>query len=187
MQAILDACKSGRIRARPCVVISNNSRSGALARAQQEGIPHVHLSGVTHPDATELDQAICDTLLRHKAQVVILAGYMKRIGPLTLAQYGGRIINIHPALLPSFGGQGMYGIRVHEAVLAAGRRETGVTVHLVDAEYDHGPIVAQRSVPVLANDTPESLAHRVLDHEHSLLVETVARIAAGDLVLSGSS
>jgi phosphoribosylglycinamide formyltransferase-1 len=167
------------------VVVSNNSRSGAIARARQEGIPHAHLSSVTHPNPEHLDQAICNTLLRHGVDLVVLAGYMKRIGPHTLAQYGGRIINIHPALLPSFGGRGMYGIRVHEAVLAAGHKETGVTIHLVDAEYDHGPVISQCRVLVMADDTAESLAHRVLAHEHSLLVETVSGIVSGKLALPG--
>jgi phosphoribosylglycinamide formyltransferase-1 len=183
MQAVIDACKAGQIRAHPCVVISNNSRSGAIARAKREGIPFAHLSSVTHPDPVQLDQAICDTLSSHGAELVLLVGYMKRIGQRTLARYGGRILNIHPALLPRFGGRGMYGSRVHEAVLAAGEHVTGVTVHLVDGEYDHGPIVAQRRVPVVTGDTVESLAHRALEHEHSLLVDTVARIAAGELLL----
>ena len=179
MQAVIDACNAGQILARPCVVISNNSRSGALARAKREGIPYVHLSGVTHPDPEQLDRAICGVLLDHDVELVVLVGYMKKLGPRTLAQYAGHIANIHPALLPNFGGQGMYGTQVHEAVLAAGMQETGVTIHLVDAEYDHGPIIAQRQVAVLPGDTAESLAHRVLEHEHSLLVETLARIASG--------
>ena len=183
MQAVIDACRTGEIRARPCVVISNNSRSGAIERARRASIPFAHLSSVMHPDPDKLDRAICDTLAKHEVDLVLLVGYMKRIGPQTLARYAGRILNIHPALLPSFGGQGMYGTRVHEAVLAAGEKVTGVTVHLVDAEYDHGPVVAQRRVPVMENDTAESLAHRVLEHEHSLLVDTVARIAAGEIVL----
>ncbi len=183
MQAVIDACKSGHLTARPRVVISNNSGSGALTRARQEGIPHYHLSGKTHPDPAKLDDAILDALLRHEAELVILAGYVKRLGPLVLDRYAGRIINIHPALLPRFGGQGMYGARVHEAVLAAGEQETGVTIHLVDAEYDTGPIVAQCRVKVLGDDTIESLAQRVLDREHSFLVETVGKIVLGKITL----
>ena len=184
MQAVIDACKAGQIPAQPCVVISNNSHSGALSRAKREGIPHAHLSGATHPDPGQLDRAICNRLRDHGVELVVLAGYMKKLGSRTLAQYAGHIVNIHPALLPTFGGQGMYGIRVHEAVLAAGVPETGVTIHLVDAEYDHGPIVAQRRVAVLPSDTAESLAHRVLGHEHSLFVETLAGIASGDIALT---
>ena len=114
---------------------------------------------------------------------VILAGYMKRLGPLTLQAYRGRILNIHPALLPKFGGQGMYGKRVHEAVLRAGETVTGVTVHVVDELYDHGRILAQCEVPVLAGDTVDSLAERVLRQEHRLYPDTLRRIAAGEIVL----
>ena len=183
MQAVIDACKSGRLNARPRIVISNNSASGALQRAQREGIAHAHLSSVTHPEPCELDREICDTLRQHDVDLVVLAGYMKRVGPQTLAEYAGRIVNIHPALLPRFGGGGMYGGRVHQAVLAAGVEVTGVTVHVVDAQYDHGPILAQRQVPVRADDTVDSLARRVLEQEHDLLVETLARIASGEIVL----
>jgi phosphoribosylglycinamide formyltransferase-1 len=186
MQAVIDAWRSGRLDVSPRVVISNNSASGALERARREGIPYVHLSSVTHPDAGELDRAIRDTLKQYDVDLVILAGYMKKIGPQTLSAYADRIINIHPALLPRFGGEGMYGARVHKAVLASGVQETGVTVHLVDAQYDHGPILAQRRVPVRPGDTAETLADRVLEQEHDLLVETLARIASGEIVLLGS-
>lgn len=183
MQAVIDACKSGRLAARPRVVISNNSGSGALARADREGIPRYHLSGRTHPDPPQLDAAILDALLRHEVELVILAGYMKKLGSRTLGHYAGRIINIHPALLPKFGGLGMYGARVHQAVLAAGEKETGVTIHLVDPEYDTGPIVAQCRVPVWADDTVESLAQRVLEQEHRILVETISKVASGEITL----
>jgi phosphoribosylglycinamide formyltransferase-1 len=108
---------------------------------------------------------------------------MKKLGPRTLERYEGHIINIHPALLPKFGGLGMYGARVHQAVLDAGEKETGVTIHLVDAEYDTGPIVAQCHVPVLADDTAESLAQRVLEQEHRFLVETIGKIVSGEITL----
>jgi phosphoribosylglycinamide formyltransferase 1 len=182
MQAIIDACKAGRLDAVPCVVISNNSESLALARAAREGIPHYHISGQTHPGAAE-DRAILETLAAHRATLVILAGYMKRIGPATLAAYRGRVLNIHPALLPKFGGAGMFGKLVHEAVLRAGETETGVTVHLVDDQYDHGPILAQAKVPVLPTDTAEALAQRVLAHEHRLYVETLQQISRGEVAL----
>ena len=134
MQAVIDACKSGRLAARPCVVISNNGDAEALRRAEREGIPHYHLSASTHPAPEELDAAIMQTLRRHRVDLVILAGYMRKLGPKTLAAYRGRVLNIHPALLPKHGGRGMYGMRVLEAVLAAGEKETGVTIHLVDEE-----------------------------------------------------
>ena len=185
MQAIIDACKAGRLSAVPVVVISNNGESRALERARKEGIPHDYLSGKTHPDPDSLDQAILDVLILHRVDVVALAGYMKKLGPKTLAHFRGRILNIHPALLPKHGGKGMYGIRVHEAVIAAGETESGVTVHLVTEEYDTGPILAQVRVPVMPGDTPEILAERVLVQEHILYPATLQRIAAGEIALSG--
>jgi phosphoribosylglycinamide formyltransferase-1 len=182
MQAIIDACKQGHLDATACVAISNNSESMALQRARKAGIPGYHISAATHPGAEE-DREILRVLRRHGVDTVILAGYMKRIGPQTLAAYRGRILNIHPALLPKFGGRGMYGKRVHEAVLNSGERVTGVTVHVVDDLYDHGRILAQRDVPVREGDTADSLAERVLQEEHRLYPETLRRIAAGEIVL----
>ena len=136
-----------------------------------------HLSGQTHSDPADLDGAIERTLAEHRVDLVLLAGYVKKLGPRTLAAYKDRILNVHPALLPAFGGQGMYGRRVHEAVLASGATVSGVTVHLVDEHYDSGPIVAQETVPVQQDDTPETLAARVLRVEHTLLSAVVRLFA----------
>jgi phosphoribosylglycinamide formyltransferase-1 len=184
MQAIIEACKSGALNAKPAVVISNNADSGALARARRESIAHYHLSGKTHPAQTLLDRAIMDTLLAHNVDLVILAGYMKKLGPQTLARFEGFILNIHPALLPKFGGQGMYGMHVHEAVLAAGELETGVTVHLVNGVYDSGAIIGQEKVPVLPDDTPKSLQERVLKTEHKFFTKVLQQIENGEIALS---
>ena len=183
MQAVIDACRSGRLGAVPVVVISNNRDSGALERARNENIPWFHLSGRTHPDPQDLDREIVDVLLHHDVNLVILAGYMKKIGPVTLATFPGHIINIHPGLLPEYGGQGMYGQRVHEAVLADGAQETGVTVHVVDPVYDNGPVLAQKKVRVKASDTVDTLARRVLEVEHELYVDTIERIISGEIKL----
>lgn len=177
MQAVVDACGTGTIRALPAVVISNNRSAQVLRRAESAGVPGYCLNGDTHPGPEELDRSILELLRRHEVDLVVLTGYLKRVGPETLAAYGDRIINIHPSLLPRHGGQGMYGLRVHEAVLAAGDRITGVTIHYVTAEYDQGAVLAQRTVPVKPGDTPESLAERVLVVEHELLVETVGSLA----------
>ncbi|CAI8039599.1 Phosphoribosylaminoimidazole-succinocarboxamide synthase [Geodia barretti] len=150
LQAILDRSASGRLPARVGVVIGNNSRSGALARARLSGIPAFHLSGVTHPRPGALDRAITETLRSHGVDLLVLAGYMKKLGPVTLENYKDRIVNIHPALLPAFGGKGMYGHRVHEAVVRSGVEVSGATVHLVDGEYDTGPVILQRRVRVCA-------------------------------------
>jgi phosphoribosylglycinamide formyltransferase-1 len=183
MQAIIDACKSGKLQASPAVVISNNSNSGAIARAKTEGVPYYYLSGKTHPGPGELDDAILDAFLLHSVDIVVLAGYMKKLGPKILTHFRGRILNVHPALLPKFGGEGMFGIHVHEAVIAAGEKESGVTIHFVDEQYDTGAILAQTRVPVKPDDTPETLAARVLEQEHILYAETLQRIVTGEIPL----
>lgn len=183
LQTIIDASKEGRLDAVPAVVISNNADSPALARARDAKIPGYHLSARTHPELAELDRAITDTLERHGVNLIVLAGYMKKLGHTTLERYHGQILNIHPALLPKYGGKGMYGRHVHEAVLATGERVTGVTIHLVDAEYDTGSIVAQCEVPVLEGDTVETLAERVLQREHTFYVETLQKISIGEITL----
>ena len=184
MASILAACRSGALEAEPRVVIGNNSKSGAVARGRRAGIPVYHLSGHTHPDPEELDRAILSTLNEHGVTLVCLAGYMKLLGTHTLAAYRGRILNIHPALLPKFGGKGFYGRAVHEAVLAAGEKESGPTVHIVDQEFDHGPVLAQTRVPVHPGDTADLLAARVLEREHILYAETLQKIATGEIALA---
>jgi len=185
LQAILDACSAGEIPARVVAVVSNNSESGALRRARAASARAIHLSGKTHPHPEALDLAIARALLDEQVEVVMLAGYMKKLGAGLLDQYRGRIMNTHPALLPKFGGHGMYGMRVHEAVLKAGETESGPSVHLVDAEYDTGRVLAQAQVPVLATDTAESLAARVQERERSLVVAVLGQIAQGELLLEG--
>jgi phosphoribosylglycinamide formyltransferase-1 len=183
LQSIIDACEQERINGRVVAVISNNSGSGALRRAASAGIETFHLSSATHPAPASLDAAICSALQRTRTDVVFLAGYMRRLGPCTLAAFPARILNTHPALLPKFGGHGMFGDRVFEAVLAAGESESGASVHLVDAEYDTGAVVRQEGVRVLPGDTVESLKARVQACERELVVTTLAAIASGELVL----
>lgn len=187
VQAVVAACREGRLAARPGVVISNNASSGVLQFAQDAGIAALRIGGEAFADDAVRDQAILAALREHGADLVLLLGYMKLLGPRTTAAYRGRILNTHPALLPRFGGLGMYGQRVHAAVLAAGETETGVTVHLVDEEYDHGAIVAQTKVPVQSGDNVETLAARVLAREHAFLVETLQGIATGAIRLPGLS
>jgi phosphoribosylglycinamide formyltransferase-1 len=183
LQAVIDACKSEALTARLCAVISNNRDSEALIRAKREGIPAYHLSARTHPDPEALDLAILSALENRRTDLVLLTGFMKKLGPATLAAYRNRILNIHPSLLPKYGGKGMCGRAVHEAVLRAGEMETGVTIHLVDKEYDHGAIVAQRCVPVESQDTAVVLEDRVRKVEQEFLVETLGKIIAGEVRL----
>lgn len=182
MQAIIDACNKGRLEALPAVVISNNSACEALNRALREGIPHFVVNAdVCANSARSADDYMLELLLRHHVDWVILAGYMKKLGAVIVNHFAGRILNIHPSLLPKFGGQGMYGLRVHEAVLAAGEGETGATVHLVDADYDQGPILAQQRVRIEPDDTAETLASRLLQIEHELFVETLSKVIRGEI------
>ncbi len=183
MQAILDACRDGRLPADPAVLICNNPDAQAIARARAADVPSFVLNAKTHPDEAALDAAIRDTLQRHRVDWVALAGYMKKIGPATLGAFHHRILNIHPALLPKFGGAGMFGAHVHRAVIAAGETTSGATIHLVDSDYDRGPILAQAEVPVLPDDTPESLAARVLQTEHRLYPDTLRKLILGEITI----
>jgi len=173
LQAIIDACESGDLEARVALVISNNSKAEALARAQNAGISTKHVSTRTHPDP---DHAIFRALKSHQVDLVVTAGYMKKLGQQTLIAFKERIINVHPSLLPRHGGKGMFGIHVHEAVIAAGDTETGATVHYVDGNYDTGDIIQQVRVLVEPTDTAESLAARVLPIEHELLITTLQEL-----------
>lgn len=183
MRAIVTAMRGGGLKAEPAVLISNNRACGAIAWAEENGVAWAHISAkVTGSDAAA-DAAIADTLKKHGADLVVLAGYMRKLGPATLTAYHRRILNVHPALLPKFGGQGMYGAHVHEAVLKAGERESGATIHIVDDEYDHGAVVAQAPVPVEAADTAATLAARVQAREQTLYPETLRRIISGEIDL----
>ncbi len=177
LQAVLDACASGELNARVVLVISNNSHSGAINRALSAGVPTLHLSSATHADPDRLDAAMVQALNEADVNWVLLAGYMKKLGPRMLDGYRNRIVNTHPALLPKFGGAGFFGRKVHEAVLAAGEVETGATVHLVDEHYDSGPILAQVRVPVRPGDDAETLEERVKTAERKLVVATLAELS----------
>lgn len=183
MQAIIDAIKEGKLNAQACAVISNNSNSLALERARIEGIPAYHISSKKYPDEEELAQAIINAFKENGVDTVVLAGYMKKLSPNVIHAFNGRVLNIHPALLPKFGGKGLYGMYVHEAVIRAGEKISGATVHLVDEHYDHGKILNQKTVDVSPEDTPESLAQKVLKIEHQLYVETLQKIASGEIVI----
>ena len=168
LQALLDALHDSPI-ARVARVISNRPDAGALERARRAGVATTVLRDANDP--AELQSALAG------AQLVVLAGYLKLVHSSVVARFRGRMINIHPALLPAFGGPGMYGHRVHEAVLASGAKESGATVHFVDEAFDRGAIIAQEKVPVQKGDTAETLAARVLEAEHRLLPKVVLDLA----------
>ncbi len=183
MQAIIDACRNRELEMNPALIISNNSGSKALERAKYENIPFCHLSSTTHPDPEEFDRAMKDVLTEYDITLIILAGYMKKIGPQVLSAWSSRILNIHPALLPDYGGQGMYGLNVHKAVIANHEEFTGITVHLVDEKYDHGRILNQQKIPVTPGCTAEELQQTVLKQEHIFFTETLKKIHSGEIKL----
>ena len=174
LQALIDhfAFLQERSPARIALVASNRAQAPALERARRAGIAASVFD--TSDDGTEL----VELLSTNAIDLLVLAGYMKRIPPAVINHFRGRIVNVHPGLLPDFGGAGMYGARVHEAVIAKGATHTGVTVHMVDEELDHGPTIAQWKIAVRAGETAESLAARVLAIEHVLYPRAVEMIAA---------
>lgn len=179
LQALLDRFhgeerERGGPHVRMALVVGSRPGIGALRRAERAGVPTTVVEG-PDPEGTRL----ADRLQSASAELVVLAGYLRLVPTPVVRAYRGRMVNIHPALLPAFGGEGMYGAAVHRAVLERGVRVTGATVHFVDEAYDEGPIIAQWPVPVLEGDDPEQLAARVLQVEHRLLPEVVAALAAG--------
>jgi phosphoribosylglycinamide formyltransferase 1 len=173
LQAIMDHFENvARERvANVVLVASNRPDSPVLIRAATASID------IATFDAADDGSELLNLLRKFRVDLVVLAGYLKRIQSKVIGEYAGRIVNIHPALLPAFGGEGMYGARVHEAVIASGAKESGATVHLVDDEYDRGPIVAQWRIPVEPSDTPTSLAARVLNVEHIVYPRAIEMIA----------
>ena len=169
LQAIIDAQKSGALPGLQVVlVLSSKADAYALERARKDGIETAVVERKGFSTEEAFQATILEKLVQARADVVSLAGYMRKLSDEIVQRFRDRILNIHPALLPKFGGPGMYGRRVHEAVLAAGEKESGCTVHLVDEEYDHGRVLAQALVPILPDDTADTLAKRVLEQEHQL-------------------
>ncbi len=184
-KAVLDNIKQGKLDAEICAVISNKKYAGALEIARENQIPTFFVSAKQLPEQRDFDSRIMEVLVETKANFIILAGYLKMISKEIVRNFKNRILNIHPALLPSFGGKGMYGHYVHEAVLNYGCRISGVTVHLVDDEYDTGLPVIQRCVPVKDDDTPETLAGRVLKEEHKVFTEALRYFAEDRIEIDG--
>lgn len=183
LQALIDGCAAGQIDGEIVLVVSNNSKAFALERARNHHIDTLVMTDSAFAAPEDYADELAARLLRRRVNLICLAGYMKMIPRRIIEQYRNKIVNIHPALLPKHGGKGMFGIHVHKAVIAAGDKETGVTIHLVNEVYDDGRIVAQGRVGVLEGDTPESLQERVLELEHQLYPETVAKIASGEISL----
>ncbi len=185
LAALIEAIQSGRLDARIALVISNKTEAGALALARAHGVAAFHLSAPQFISEEAYSSRLLGLMAEHNVDLIVLAGYLKKIPEAVIHHYRHRIINIHPALLPAFGGQGMYGHHVHEAVLAYGCKVSGATVHVVDSEYDTGAPVLQQCVPVLEDDTPERLAARVLETEHEILPRAVQLFAEGRVQIDG--
>jgi phosphoribosylglycinamide formyltransferase-1 len=185
LKAILNAQKSKKIKSRVALVISNNSGSGALELAHDNNIPAIHLSQKQFNSEKQFVGSFLSLLEKFKIDLIILAGYMKMLSPEIISRYRNRILNIHPALLPLFGGKGMYGINVHKAVIGSKANQSGATVHLVDEEYDHGDILIQKSFKLTGKETPESLQRKVLKIEHEIYPEAIKLIEQNKMKTSG--
>jgi phosphoribosylglycinamide formyltransferase-1 len=185
LQAIIDACERRETKAQVAVVISANPEAGAVERARTHGIETLIVDPKQFASADDYGRELLRLLQERQVDLVCLAGFMRKLPPLFIDAFRNRIMNIHPALLPAFGGQGMYGHHVHEAVITSGAKFSGVTIHFVDEEYDHGPIVLQAVVPVHDEDTPETLAVRVLEQEHKIYPQAIRLFAEGRLKVEG--
>lgn len=185
LQALIDACRTGQIPAEVAVVVSNLPGAFALERARQAGIPALVMEHRGFPTKAAFEAALREALDSYRVGLICLAGFLRILSPAFVGAFAGRIMNIHPALLPAFGGKGMYGERVHEAVLASGARLSGCTVHFVTEETDAGPIIAQAAVPVQDDDTPVTLAARVRREELRLYPLAVRLFVEGRLRIEG--
>lgn len=184
MRVILEAIRRGDLAATARLVVSNNRAAPALDYAADAGVATACIP--TRLDPVAADRALADAMDEAGVELVILSGYLRRLGPIFLERYRGRVLNIHPGPLPDFGGEGMYGRRVHEAVIAAGETHSAAVIHLVDGEYDHGPEVARLDVPLRPDETPESLEARITGLEPGFYLRTLQDIVRGDLILPTS-
>lgn len=184
-QSLIDAVERGQIRAEICCMIAGKPDIHAIERANKAGIPVEVVCKKDFDDAAAFDEAILRTLKKYEADFAVLAGYLSIVGENTVREYRNRIINIHPALIPSFCGMGYYGSHVHEAVIESGVKLSGATVHFVDETADTGPVIMQETVPVYFEDTPQKLAIRVLKLEHRMLPKAVALMAEDKLAVEG--
>jgi len=184
-QTFIDRRDTGDLQVELALLIGNNSTAYAFERARKHCIPALHIAPSRFPDEAAYAGHLLSVLRSHTIDFIALAGYMKKVPAAVVAAYPNRIVNIHPALLPAFGGAGLYGEKVHQAVLDCGAKVSGITIHFVDNEYDHGPIIFQETVPVLDDDDAHSLAKRVLAVEHASYWKVLAAISRGGIIVRG--
>ena len=184
-QAILDAVRHGNLHAQVALLVATNAEHGAVEKARAAGVKTLVLPPENEPNAEAWDHRIADALYKEGVSVLALAGYLRLVSHVLLEAFPNRILNVHPALLPSFGGKGMFGMRVHQAVLEYGCKVSGCTVHLVNERYDTGPIIAQACVPVEENDTPETLSKRVQLQEHRLFSRCLEMVIQDQIRVEG--
>ncbi len=182
-QTIYQRIQEGYLSARIVVLISDKASAGAVQFAREHEIPVYVLNPAQYPSAERFGNELIGILSSHRVQFIVLAGYLKKIPANVVTRYENRIVNIHPALLPAFGGKGMYGMRVHQAVFNSGAKVSGVTVHLVNNEYDAGPIVLQKSVDISDCDSPEAIAERVLVEEHRAFPQALKLLLENEYVI----
>lgn len=180
-ETMVQSCQKGQLPAEVVLLVANNPQSRAIEKAKALDVPYSVINPSEFKDFDSWDKEVNCQVKKVKPDWVVLAGFMRKIGPHLLTSFEGKMINTHPSLLPKYGGKGMYGRRVHEAVIAQGETETGVTVHFVSSDYDEGPVIAQKVVPVLPTDTPEALEKRVKSQENLFYVETLKRLLTGQI------
>jgi len=183
-QALIDRKNAGDLHVELALLIGNNSAAGAFQRARTTGITAIHLAPSHFPDEASYARRLLSVLRENKIELIILAGYMKKIPSSIIEAFPNKIVNIHPALLPAFGGPGLYGEKVHQAVLDYGAKVSGITIHFVDEQYDHGPIIFQQTLPVLDADDAHSLAKRILSLEHEGYWRVIEAIAGGGITVA---
>lgn len=184
LQSIIDASENGRVNAEVVLVISNIENAYALERARKHGIDAVFISDEKKKRRAH-EEEMAEVIDRYNVDLIVLAGYLKMFTPFFIRRYYGKMINIHPALLPLFGGEGMYGLKVHQAALDCGVKVSGCSVHFVDESIDGGPIIVQKAVKIEEDDTAETLAERILKEEHILLPKAIQLFAEGRLKIEG--
>jgi len=181
LQAIMDQCQSGDLAGQVVMVVSNRKDAYGLTRAVGAGIDHAYLSKKAYKDRDAYYEAIAERMEDHQVDLVVLAGYLDILPRSFVERYEGRIINIHPSLIPKYAGKGFYGMKVHRAVIEAGEKYSGATVHFVDAQVDTGQIILQESLVVDPEDTPESLQKKVLKIEHRILSMSINKFITNEL------